>query len=56
MEWVKLNTYKQTHTNKPSTSILCPTCNTPMVQCQYYGGGIYWLCDKCGCKVERTGI
>ena len=35
----------------------CPTCKIPMLQCQHYGGGgIYWICRKCGCTVERTGL
>lgn len=46
----------QTYTNKPTIAILCPTCNIPMVQYQSYGGGIYWVCGTCGCKVERTGL
>lgn len=52
----KKNKIIQTYTNKPTTGILCPTCNIPMLQCQYYGGGVYWICNKCGCKVERTGL
>lgn len=37
-------------------SIICPTCKIPMLQCQSYGGGVYWVCSKCGCKVEQTGL
>ena len=44
----------QTYTNKSTTSIICPNCNIPMLQYQYYGGGFYWMCGRCGCKVERT--
>lgn len=35
--------------------MICPTCKRPMMRCQYYGGGIYWIC-KCGCKIESTGF
>ena len=52
----KKNKIKQTYTNKPSTTIFCPTCNIPMLLCQYFGGGIYWVCGNCDCKVERTGL
>lgn len=38
------------------TTMFCPTCKVPMLQCQYYGGGIYWTCGKCSCKVESTGL
>lgn len=47
------NKIKQTYTNKPTITILCPTCNIGMLQCQHYGG-VYWICNKCGCRVERT--
>ena len=49
------NQINQTYTNKPTTAILCPTCNIPMLQCQTIGSGIYWFCNRCNCKVERTG-
>ena len=52
----KKNKIIQTYTNKPSTTIFCPTCNIPMLLCQYFGGGIYWVCDNCGCKAEITGL
>lgn len=35
---------------------LCHTCNIPMLQCKYYGGGIYWICSKCHCRVESTEL
>ena len=44
----------QTYTNKPTASIFCPTCNIPMLLYQYYGGGFYWVCGQCNCKVEKT--
>ena len=44
----------QTYTNKPTTIIICPTCNIPMLLRQYYGGGFYWFCGRCSCTVERT--
>lgn len=47
---------KKTYINKVTTTMLCPTCNIPMLQCQYGGGGIYWTCSKCGCRVESTGL
>ena len=47
---------KQTYTDKPVTTMFCPTCNIPMLQCQSNGGGFYWICGKCGCEVERTGL
>lgn len=39
-----------------TTAMICSNCGTPMVQQQYFGGGVYWLCGKCGAKIERTGI
>ena len=42
--------------DKTYATFLCPTCKIPMLQCKYYGGGIYWTCSKCGCKVESTGL
>ena len=36
----------QTYTNKTTTSMICPTCKIPMLQCQYYGGGFI------GCVVD----
>lgn len=36
--------------------MICPTCKIIMLQCKYCGGGIYWTCSKCGCKIESTGI
>lgn len=39
-----------------ATTMICGNCGTPMIQQQYFGGGIYWLCGKCGATVERTGI
>lgn len=46
----------QTYANKLTTSIFCPACKIPMLQCQYCGGGVYWACGNCGCKVEQTGL
>lgn len=40
---------------KPYAIMRCPTCRAPMLQRQYGGGGIYWTCSKCGCRVESTG-
>ena len=39
-----------------TTTVMCFNCKTIMTQQQYFGGGIYWLCGKCGAKIERTGI
>ena len=39
-----------------TTSMKCLKCGTVMIQQQHFGGGIYWLCGKCGSKVERTGV
>lgn len=36
--------------------MICPTCKIIMLQCKYCGGGIYWTCSKCGCKIESTGF
>lgn len=36
--------------------MICPTCKIIMLQCKYLGGGIYWTCGKCGCKVESTAL
>lgn len=43
------NKIAQTYTNKSTTTILCRTCNIPMIQYQSCGG-FYWICGKCGCK------
>lgn len=32
----------------------CLKCNVPMLRCKYAGGGIYWLCPRCGCLIEYT--
>lgn len=50
---IKIN---QTYTSVSTTSMFCPTCRTPMLLCQYFGGGFYWRCYRCGSKVERTGF
>ena len=50
------NKMMQTYTNNKRNAIICPNCNVPMLQHQSYGGGIYWFCGTCGCKVERTGL
>lgn len=47
---------KKTYINKITTTMRCPTCRFPMLKCQYGGGGIYWTCSKCGCRVESTGL
>lgn len=36
------------------TMMFCPTCKVPMLEYKYYGGGIYWICGKCHCRVEST--
>jgi ribosomal protein L37AE/L43A len=46
---------KKTCINKVISTMLCPTCKVLMLQRHYYGGGIYWICGKCHCKVESTG-
>ncbi len=50
------NKVKQTYTNSPTTTIFCPTCNIPILLCHSCGGGFYWICGKCGSRVERTGL
>ena len=47
---------KQTYVNKLVIMTFCPTCKIPMSSRQYCGGGVYWVCGKCGCEVERTGL
>lgn len=39
-----------------TTSVKCLKCGTIMMQQQYFGGGIYWLCGKCGSKTELTRL
>lgn len=44
----------QTYTNLSTTSMICPTCKTPMILCHYCGGGFYWFCSRCNSTVDRT--
>ena len=46
----KILTARKYKSNNPFTKYL------QMLLCQYYGGGIYWVCSNCGCKAERTRL
>ncbi len=35
-------------------AIFCPTCKVIMLRCKYGGGGVYYYCTQCGCRVEST--
>ena len=50
------NNINQTYINKSTTTIFCPTCKIPMLQCQYGGGDFYWFCGKCHCRVDKTSF
>lgn len=36
--------------------MMCSTCKLVMWKCLGVGGRVYWICVKCGCTVERTGV